>query len=321
MTRKAHAIRFTISTIYVDSVSVGDSLIILDTLINMGNDTLTIFSTAGSSSIFAFNVNPNTSLPPADSLVFQVAFLPDTNKVYSGFITIASNDPFQPSVTVSLSGVCKGPEISVSSQSLSFSNTVIADTLTLPVTIFNTGRDPLTISSIASQTASYTVTPSSGTVAVGDSLVVSVLFIPVSNQKNIDTLTINSNALADPAITIAVTGNNLPPVIISLPDTVLNEGDVFSYTITANDSDSNVLTYTLLSPPVPPTGMTIDSQSGVLNWTIGMVDSGSHSVLVTVTDESAAAASQLFSISVASVINSPIIISAPDTVIHVDSLV
>ncbi|MCH7782837.1 tandem-95 repeat protein, partial [candidate division KSB1 bacterium] len=317
---KAPLLQITKTLLSFDSVAVGDSLVISGTLFNSGNDTLVISSFSVSGLAFKITLISNSIVIPGDSVFYRVVFLPDTNKTYNETITVSTNDPLNPTQAVNLAGVGTGPEISVSSASLSFADTQIGDTLSLPLTVFNTGKESLTVNSVSKLTASYSVSPVSGVAAVNDSLTLTILFIPQLNRKNLDTLTISSNALSNPVLRVPLAGNNLPPVITSLPDTIKNEGDVFTYTVTANDSDSNVLTFGLLSPPNPPSGMVINSQTGLIAWTIGLVDSGAHSILVEVQDEKAAADTQAFSIVVSSVFNSPVFTSFPDTIIHVDSL-
>ena len=61
----------------------------------------------------------------------------------------------------------------------------------------------------------------------------------------------------------AVVGNNRAPAIVSLPIMRAVPGEPFSDTVIARDADGDSLVYTLTQAPF---GMTIDSNTGVINW-------------------------------------------------------
>ncbi|GAB4115161.1 MAG: hypothetical protein Kow00103_09750 [Candidatus Caldatribacteriota bacterium] len=72
---------------------------------------------------------------------------------------------------------------------------------------------------------------------------------------------------------------NLPPVIESEPITNAKVGSLYTYEVEASDPDNNTLTYSLLNPP---SGMNINSTTGVISWT--PASEGSFEVIVEVSD-------------------------------------
>jgi len=74
---------------------------------------------------------------------------------------------------------------------------------------------------------------------------------------------------------------NSSPVIESDPVTTAKEGVAYTYDVEATDPNGDTLTYSLTTSP---TGMTINSNTGVINWTPAAA--GSVEVTVEVSDES-----------------------------------
>ena len=97
-------------------------------------------------------------------------------------------------------------------------------------------------------------------------------------------------------------GAGSPPSITSTPPTSATEGSLYSYAVTASDADGDTLGFSL---DVAPVGMTIDVSTGVIAWTPGSNQAGSHDVTVRVTDARGLAATQSFSVAVASLNHAP----------------
>lgn len=85
---------------------------------------------------------------------------------------------------------------------------------------------------------------------------------------------------------------NSSPVIESEPVTTAKEGAVYTYDVEATDPNEDTLTYSLT---VSPTGMTINSTTGVIIWT--PASAGSYDVIVEVSDGNKSTI-QLFTITV-----------------------
>src|SRR6185295_13049224 len=85
---------------------------------------------------------------------------------------------------------------------------------------------------------------------------------------------INGSDPCDPA------SHNRAPVITSSPVTSAREGQLYNYQIQATDPDNNSLSYTLLQAP---NGMSVSS-TGLVSWTPGASQGGSHTIVIKVSD-------------------------------------
>ena len=74
---------------------------------------------------------------------------------------------------------------------------------------------------------------------------------------------------------------NKAPAIDSMPLTSTKVEQVYTYDVNANDFENDLLTYSLLTYPE---GMTIDTLTGVINWTPTKEQIGEHKVIVNVED-------------------------------------
>ncbi len=100
-----------------------------------------------------------------------------------------------------------------------------------------------------------------------------------------------------------VGGGGNAPVFTSTPVASATQGVPYTYSVTANDDDGGVLSYSL---DVGPTGMSINSASGVIAWTPTAQQVGTQNVLARVTDPTGLFATQPFSIAVADVNDPPV---------------
>jgi len=74
---------------------------------------------------------------------------------------------------------------------------------------------------------------------------------------------------------------NISPVIESDPVATAKEGAVYTYAVEATDPNEDILTYSLT---ISPTGMTINSTTGVITWTPTEDQVGENEVVVEVSD-------------------------------------
>ena len=74
---------------------------------------------------------------------------------------------------------------------------------------------------------------------------------------------------------------NQTPTITSTPITTATVDEPYTYDVDATDPDGDTLTYSLTTNP---TGMTIDSATGLINWTPTSAQIGDHNVTVEVSD-------------------------------------
>lgn len=76
---------------------------------------------------------------------------------------------------------------------------------------------------------------------------------------------------------------NLPPMFESFPPTVALVGQLYSYRVAATDPDSDLVAISL-DPAAIDRGMTIDSSTGLIQWTPELAQVGAHNVRITAAD-------------------------------------
>ncbi len=104
---------------------------------------------------------------------------------------------------------------------------------------------------------------------------------------------------------------NHSPLFTSTPGVSATEGILYLYDVDAVDADDDSLVFSIMTGP---SGMTIDSATGVIQWTPSAANAGTHPVLVKVSDGKGGEAFQNYSILVAEAINSlPVVVSTPVT--------
>jgi len=104
---------------------------------------------------------------------------------------------------------------------------------------------------------------------------------------------------------------NIPPIIESDPITTAKEGVAYTYDVEATDPNGDTITYSLT---VSPTGMTINSDTGVITWTPAA--SGSFNVIVEVSDGSKSA-TQSFTIIVTETLLTSIEVLPPSMTLEI----
>ncbi|UCG68634.1 MAG: tandem-95 repeat protein, partial [Thermoplasmata archaeon] len=113
------------------------------------------------------------------------------------------------------------------------------------------------------------------------------------------------------SFTITVANVNDPPIITSIPITIATEDVQYSYDVEASDVDvGDTLSYSLTTYP---TGMTIDSSTGMILWTPTNSQVGANNILVEVSDGNGGSDTQSFTITVENANDAPTIISTAIT--------
>jgi YD repeat-containing protein len=105
----------------------------------------------------------------------------------------------------------------------------------------------------------------------------------------------NNTAASMPGILPCGVVTNQPPQITSTPLTTATEGSAYFYQVQAFDPNGDILTYSL---DVYPTGMTITSDTGLIQWTPCGAQAGDNAVTVRAQDPDGLSATQSFTIAV-----------------------
>jgi hypothetical protein len=143
-------------------------------------------------------------------------------------LSIVSNDPAQPTVTLGLSGTAAAPApaIALNPASLAFASVAVGSSQTLTTQVQNTGTAPLSVASVsrcAGTPTSITWTPTAAfTVAAGTSAPLNVTFAPTATGALPAgaCLTIASNDPAKPAVSLGLSGTGAPapaPAMVLTP--------------------------------------------------------------------------------------------------------
>ncbi len=195
------------------SVTVSASSQKTFTIRNIGTALLNVNSITSPD---GFTVHPSTGFTVSENgnRIVTVTFSPTAVKSYSGNITINSDDPDEPQVTVNVSGIGSlllAPEIEVLPASLSFGSVIVNTSSQKTFTIRNTGTAVLNVSSITAPEG-FTVDKSTAfTVSANDSQVVTVTFTPSEEWSYSGNIVINSNDSDEPQVIVSVSGTGIPP--------------------------------------------------------------------------------------------------------------
>lgn len=210
------AIDVTPASLGFGSVRAGQAGDLQLTVRNTGAATLTV------SSITSDNAQFGATAPAAPfnvaagaSATVNVRFAPNSAGAKTGTLSINSNDPSRARVDVALTGTGLAPALDVAPQSLNFGNVATGESLSLKLTLRNTGNAPLNISSITSNDPQFTISlfTTTFTLPANGSVNVSVRFTPASAGAKAGTLSINSNDPLRSGADVPMTGTGLAPVI------------------------------------------------------------------------------------------------------------
>jgi PASTA domain/Putative Ig domain/PKD domain len=130
-------------------------------------------------------------------------------------------------------------------------------------------------------------------------------FTPLIVGEYITQLIVNDGQLASEPDTVQINvtttiPNNQLPQITSTPVTTATVGTAYSYDVNATDADvGDILGYSLQASP---TGMTINSATGVIQWMPVVAQVGNQAVTIQVSDNHGGITSQTYSILVSDVV-------------------
>ncbi|MDY6904680.1 MAG: choice-of-anchor D domain-containing protein [Thermodesulfobacteriota bacterium] len=248
----------------------GSSAATTFTISNVGDDTLSV-TDIDNSNTTDFTVDTGGAgcgdsffLDPAESCTITATFHPATAGSRSANITISSNDPDEPSVTISLSGtgqavVVTEPDITVAPTGHDFGDiNVGSSSAAVTFTITNDGDDDLSVTDIDnSNTTDFTVDTGGGgcgdsfVLAPAESCTITATFNPATAGDRTADITISSDDPDESSVTISLSGTGVP-VVVTAPDISVTPvthdfGDIdvgsssaaVSFTIT-NDGDADL---------------------------------------------------------------------------------
>ena len=150
-------------------------------------------------------------IKPGQQHYVNVTFSPTSSGAVSANLTIKCNDPTKPEFKVRLTGtgvVYTGPQITIRSSSIYFSNTLVGVTKSLSLWIVNSSKvDTLKITQFANTNQAFAITPSKLNIAPGDSGAAQILFTPQYPGNHTTKITIYSNDKYQATLDFWVYGN------------------------------------------------------------------------------------------------------------------
>ncbi|HSB81402.1 MAG TPA: choice-of-anchor D domain-containing protein, partial [Candidatus Methylomirabilis sp.] len=172
-----------------------------------------------------FSWSPGTpiTVAPGGSATLTVSFNPVDADAHTGCLTLASNDPAAPSVTLAISGTGNlgqpppnpQPGIELDPASLDFGTVATGGSVSRTLKITNTGAASLDVTSIAlcsGTSTEFTWSPSAPlTIAAGAELVLTVTYAPVDVGTDTGCLEVASNDPVTPAAQVNLTGTGAQP--------------------------------------------------------------------------------------------------------------
>jgi hypothetical protein len=252
----APQISLSSSSVQFGTVGVGSTSNLSLTISNTGSADLTIsvVSLVGAQFGVSGIATPKT-IPAGQSATVGLSFQPTSAAAATGTLSITSNDPVNPTLTVSLAGTGSSAtfgQLQANPASLSFGSVGTGGNATQQVALSNTGTAPVQISSIAASGAGFSVNGITAplTLNAAATATLSVVFAPATGGNATGSVTVTSNA-NNPSLTIALTGTGAQPGLSITPTSFafgsVTDGQTKSQTFTLTNTGAASLTISQLS--------------------------------------------------------------------------
>jgi Mg-chelatase subunit ChlD len=249
----------------VPSIAVSPAALAFGSVnVKQTNDQKTVVSNLGTAALHiaslqtgnaAFSVTaPSTpyQVDAGKTVDVTVRFAPQTAGAVSDTLTIATDDPAKPKVTVALTGTGAGttptnaPAISVTPASLNFGSAPVGQTVALTVTIQNTGNATLNVRTVSVSGAAFSLSGVPATpfaIAAGGKQSFTLTMTPSVAGPQTGQLNIGSDDPNTPSWSGALTGTatasaatNPAPVLDTLiPGSVTSGGLAFQLTVNGSN--------------------------------------------------------------------------------------
>ncbi len=236
---------------------------------NTGSGTLRITNITKSgagAAFYTFDANP-IDVPAGQSRSLTVTFNPTVEGQSNAVLTLTTNDVARGTVTVSLTGYGGRPNIALCSptnttppvcepiSALDFKGVRVSSARQKTITIKNSGRAPLVISSapVVSPTGAFSyVGPNAFTVPPNSEFNIAVSFAPTQTTSYSASLTITSNAVPA-STTVGLTGFG------ANPDLTVSTSSIFFGDVRVGDTSSPQNVNITVNNATGPTDVTLQS--------------------------------------------------------------
>ncbi len=266
------------------------------TVKNNGAVPLIINSVTGDEIFVTGLLSPASPIAPGASSTFAITATPANAGVYTGKITISTNDQTNATYVINLSVTGTAPAINVSEGSMAYSNNSAAYVFSATqqgtqsnaviFTIKNTGTAPLTLGTPVVTGPFQLSGPSASSVPAGGSTSFSVKFVPVATGTATGSINFPNNAAGSPFI-LNLSGTGTQPAIsvsqanavytsngspYIFPATLQNhQSAIYVFTITNSGSAALTLGAPVVTGPFQLTGPSVTSVAAGSTTTFNIV--------------------------------------------------
>jgi hypothetical protein len=256
-TAVAPAPQISTSTGSIDfgSVSPGSQGNATLTISNIGSADLTISVLSLTGATFGVTgITTPKTISAGQSVPVALSFHPTATGVDAGNLTITSNDPTNPTVSVALLGTAvtaANSQLQANTNSLSFGTVSAGNSATQQIILTNTGLSGLQITSIKANGAGYSVngitTPY--TVNASSTAMLNVVFTPTTSGLSSGDVTIANSASGTP-LTVTLSGTGIQAGMSISPSSFdfgsMVDGQTKSQTFTVTNTGNASLTISQL---------------------------------------------------------------------------
>lgn len=202
--------------------AIGQQVDLTVSLGNAGNAPVTV--TPGNDLLLPFSLlGPGTAfvVPPGGSYNLSIRFKPSASGVQSGLVTLGTDNPAQPAITIAVTGQVAGAgdaRIEISPAALDFGSLSYQQMGELKLAIRNSGGGALQVTSFSSSNAQFAVVSPTAplTIPAGGSASLTVHFTAASGGPQSGRLTLATNDPLQSSAAIALTGAGaFPRTVIS----------------------------------------------------------------------------------------------------------
>ena len=243
-------------SIQFGTVGVGATSNLSLTISNTGTADLTLSVVSVSGAEFGVSgITTPKTITAGQSLLAGLSFHPTTSGAATGTLTITSNDPTNPTTTITLGGAGSSAtfgQLQANPASLAFGSVNAGSSVTKQISLSNTGTAAVQISGIAASGAGFSVngitTPF--TLPATATALLNVVFAPTTGGNVSGNVTVTSDATNSP-LTISVAGSSAQPGLSITPSSFafgnVTDGQTKSQTFTLTNTGSASLTISQLS--------------------------------------------------------------------------
>ena len=223
------------------------------TISNNGGSDLAISATSLSGAEFAMSgITAPKTISAGQSAQVALTFHPTVAGAVTGSLTITSNDPTNPTMTVTLGGTgttAAVGQLQANASTLTFGNVDTGSSATQHIILTNTGTAAVQITSIGASGTGFSVNGVTAPVSLNPSATatLNVVFAPTVAGNATGSVTVVSNAAGSPLV-ITLSGTGLQAILSSTPSSAafgnVTVGSTNSQTIRLNNTGNATLTIT-----------------------------------------------------------------------------